>query len=64
MTMTCLRRQMGASDAIFEYLSAPALRNIIDHYTNYTKEALDLLFTVTATIEDLLTGKSVLEQHD
>ena len=64
MTMTCLGRQMGASDAIFEYLSAPALRNIIDHYTNYTKEALDLLFTVTATIEDLLTGSSVLEQHD
>jgi asparagine synthase (glutamine-hydrolysing) len=64
MTMTCLGRQMGASDAIFEYLSAPALRNIIDHYTNYTKEALDLLFTVTATIEDLLTGNSVLEQHD
>jgi hypothetical protein len=49
-------------DALFEYLSAPALRDIIEQPTNYTKESIDLLFTITATIEERLTGKSVLER--
>jgi asparagine synthase (glutamine-hydrolysing) len=62
MTLACLRQQMMDGDVIFEYLSASSLRNIVNHYTSYTKEAIDLLFTVTATIEELLTGKSVLEQ--
>jgi asparagine synthase (glutamine-hydrolysing) len=62
MTIACLRGQLAHCDAIFEYLSGPVLRNVIDHYTHYTKESIDLLFTVTATIEERLTGKSVLEQ--
>ena len=63
MTLKWLRRQTHC-DAIFEYLSAPVLRDIINHYTNYTKESIDLLFTITATIEERLTGKSVLEECD
>jgi len=59
VTINWLRQQMH-SDAIFEYLSAPALKKIVEHYTNYTKESIDLLFTLTAAIEERLTGKSVL----
>jgi asparagine synthase (glutamine-hydrolysing) len=62
VTVACLRQQIMDGDAIFEYLSASSLRNIVNHYTGYTKEAIDLLFTVTATIEEMLTGKSILEQ--
>jgi asparagine synthase (glutamine-hydrolysing) len=64
MTIACLRDQVAHCDAVFEYLSAPALRSIVNHYTNYTKESIDLLFTITATIEERLTGKSVLERCD
>jgi asparagine synthase (glutamine-hydrolysing) len=62
MTIGFLRDQVARCDPIFEYLSAPALREIVDHPANYTKESIDLLFTVTATIEERLTGKSVLER--
>jgi asparagine synthase (glutamine-hydrolysing) len=62
MTIKWLRQQIHC-DAIFEYLSAPVLRSIVNHYTNYTKESIDLLFTITATIEERLTGKSVLEER-
>ena len=61
VTLAYLKRQLQGSDAIFEYLSAPALKWVTDNASRYTKEAIDLLFTLTATIEDLLTGKSVLE---
>ncbi len=62
VTTAYLRRQAVECDALFEYFSAPVLRDIIDQPTNYTKESIDLLFTITATIEERLTGKSVLER--
>ncbi len=64
MTLACLRQQMRDGDAIFEYLSPAPLKTIVDQYKNYTKEAIDLLFTITAPIEDLLTSKSVLERYN
>ena len=64
MTVACLRQQMLDGDAIFEYLSPAPLKTIINQYGNYTREAIDLLFTVTAPIEDLLTSKSVLERYN
>jgi asparagine synthase (glutamine-hydrolysing) len=64
MTIACLREQIAHSEAIFEYLSESAVRNIVEHYTNYTKESIDLLFTITAPIEERLTGKSILESFD
>ena len=63
-TIACLREQAAHCDAIFEYLSAPVLSNIVDRHMYYTKESIDLLFTITATIEERLTGKSVLEERD
>ena len=64
MTIACLRKQAAGCDAIFQYLSAPVLSSIVHDHTNYTKESIDLLFTITAAIEERLTGKSVLEGYD
>lgn len=64
MTLACLRQQMMDGGAIFEYLSPAPLKTIVEQYRNYTKEAIDLLFTITATVEDLLTSKSVLERYN
>jgi asparagine synthase (glutamine-hydrolysing) len=61
MTMAYLRRQVSDGNAIFEYLSAATLRDIIDQPRTYTKEAIDLLFTLTVTIEDRLVGTNILE---
>jgi asparagine synthase (glutamine-hydrolysing) len=63
-TIAYLRDQIAHSHAIFEYLSAPVMGKIVDRHTDYTKESIDLLFTITATIEERLTGKSVLERCD
>jgi asparagine synthase (glutamine-hydrolysing) len=63
LTVAYLRRQTSDAGAIFEYLSAPALKTIAENPKNYTKEAIDLLFTITATVEETLTGRSVLEQE-
>jgi asparagine synthase (glutamine-hydrolysing) len=63
LTVVCLRDQAAGCDAVREYLSGPALGRVTDRPTHYTKEALDLLFTLTATIEERLTGASVLERR-
>jgi asparagine synthase (glutamine-hydrolysing) len=63
-TIAFLRDQFARCDALFEYLSPPALREIIDNPANYTKESIDLLFTITATLEERLTGTSVLQRSD
>lgn len=56
-----LSRQLIDGDAIFEYLSADALHRTVEHSADYGADELDHLFTLTSIIEDLTTGKSVLE---
>ncbi len=63
MIMHCIRQQMAGGHPIFEYLSARSLRTMVEQCASHTIEAIETLFTITSTIEDLTTGKSVLEQY-
>jgi hypothetical protein len=57
-----LREQLNHCDAIGEYLAPAALNTIVAEAARRPQEEIDLLFTLTATIEDLVTGASVLER--
>lgn len=57
-----LSRQLAKGDSIFEYLSAAALNDLVEHHVDHSVEEFDHLFTITSIIEDLTTGKSVLEE--
>ena len=61
MMLEYLNRQLAGGNAIFEYLSAEALRHTVEHYADHSAEEFDHLFTITSIIEDLTTGRSVLE---
>jgi hypothetical protein len=58
-----LRHQLAHCDALADCLSLSALGRSVERSTEHTREQLDLLFTITAIVEDLTTGRSVLEQH-
>lgn len=61
MVLEYLTRQLADGNAIFEYLSADALRHTVEHYADHSAEEFDHLFTITSIIENLSTGRSVLE---
>jgi asparagine synthase (glutamine-hydrolysing) len=63
MVMQCIRQQIENDGSIFEYLSESSVRKIIDGYAERTTEEIDRLFTIISTIEDLITGRSILEQY-
>jgi asparagine synthase (glutamine-hydrolysing) len=63
LVVRCLRQQLERGDALSAGLSLPALSRVVDRSADHTREQLDLLFTITALVEDLGTGKSVLEQY-
>jgi asparagine synthase (glutamine-hydrolysing) len=56
-----LRQQLASCDALRECLSVPEVAHTVELSVGHTREQLDLLFTITAIVEDLTTGKSVLE---
>jgi hypothetical protein len=60
MMIKYLTQQLAQGD-IFEYLSPAALQRIVAECASYTAVELEHLFTLTSIIEDLTTGKSVLE---
>lgn len=57
-----LRHQLEDCDALDDCLSRSAVRHSVERSVDHTREQLDLLFTITAIVEDLTTGRSVLEQ--
>ena len=63
MFIKLIREQLRSCDSIFDYLSAPAINKIVEECAGYSREGIQNLFTITATIEDLATGHSVLAQN-
>lgn len=55
-----LDQQLASCPLLFDSLARPVLADVVRRCSEYSWDRVDLLFTVTAAIEDLGTGQSLL----
>ncbi len=61
--VSCLQNQINNCNPICEYLSLPALAKISKRYWKYSKRHIQVLFTITSSIEEAECDKSTIEKY-
>ena len=61
--LECFRKQILNCDALSNYFNRPVLETILDRHKQHKNMALEMLFTISSTIEDIEGGHSSIEQY-
>ena len=61
--INCMKSQINDSDALASCFSQQALESLINNSQLYNHEKMMTLFTVTSLVEDIVRGKSSLENY-
>jgi asparagine synthase (glutamine-hydrolysing) len=61
--ISCLENQINSCSAIHEYLSYPALKEVVRKRIKYSKRQIQVLFTVVSSIEEIECEGSTIEKY-
>lgn len=59
----CLEHQIDDRNAVGEYLSYPAVKEVVREHWKYSKRQIQVLFTLVSSIEETECGGSTLEKY-
>ncbi|MBZ0282930.1 MAG: hypothetical protein K8L97_19475 [Anaerolineae bacterium] len=63
LIIQCIMDQLRNSPSVSNYLSAPAVHNMLSNLQQYSKEEFQLLLTITSAIESFEEPHTTLEQY-
>ena len=61
--ISCLEHQIDDRNAIGEYLSYPAVKEVVQEHGKYSKRQIQVLFTLVSSIEETECGGSTIEKY-
>lgn len=62
-TIKCIREQTRNCPSLYDYFAPSAIEKIINHCDQHSQGNIDILFTLTSTIEDFICHSSSIENY-